>query len=308
MMTDTSIYSDNMDIDESNPKIVDMPIITPSATEMIVDHSMEATSIQQQQQQYVHGNNNNPHIKRRSRVIKWDEETIAEHDKERGTRQRIDEPPTPYRYHSESETDQSEAESELSDKSAFSEPEDMVIATSSASSATTSAHLTSSSAFVPSQISKDLRKNRNSPSIKKKKTISFSPVDSLPVTSTTKHAVMSDWSELQAKLHYHQFLQDNQSDEKVYDDNTMTEPEAEALEEHEEGRSMLEPAGALRFNPSATFMEAEEAKATDFALRRAAHYNEFKVIQALRSRTFHQDDNDEDDDIHDDDEKMEGGY
>merc|ERR1712113_283869 len=26
----------------------------------------------------------------------WDEETIAEHDKERGTRQKIDEPPTPF--------------------------------------------------------------------------------------------------------------------------------------------------------------------------------------------------------------------
>ena len=34
--------------------------------------------------------------------IKWDEETIAEHDKERGTRQKIDEPPTPYAYGTES--------------------------------------------------------------------------------------------------------------------------------------------------------------------------------------------------------------
>ena len=30
--------------------------------------------------------------------VQWDEETIAEHDKDRGTRQIIDEPPTPYRY------------------------------------------------------------------------------------------------------------------------------------------------------------------------------------------------------------------
>eukprot|EP00448_Togula_jolla_P040295 CAMPEP_0170630894 /NCGR_PEP_ID=MMETSP0224-20130122/34286_1 /TAXON_ID=285029 /ORGANISM="Togula jolla, Strain CCCM 725" /LENGTH=211 /DNA_ID=CAMNT_0010959067 /DNA_START=82 /DNA_END=717 /DNA_ORIENTATION=- len=28
--------------------------------------------------------------------VQWDEETIAEHDKERGTRQKIDEPPTPF--------------------------------------------------------------------------------------------------------------------------------------------------------------------------------------------------------------------
>ena len=32
-------------------------------------------------------------------VIKWDEVTIAEHDKERGTRQVIDEPPTPFAHH-----------------------------------------------------------------------------------------------------------------------------------------------------------------------------------------------------------------
>jgi len=33
--------------------------------------------------------------------ITWDEEAIAEHDKERGTRQKIDEPPTPYHYFDE---------------------------------------------------------------------------------------------------------------------------------------------------------------------------------------------------------------
>ena len=32
------------------------------------------------------------------RKIQWDEETISAHDKERGTRQKIDEPPTPYHY------------------------------------------------------------------------------------------------------------------------------------------------------------------------------------------------------------------
>eukprot|EP01036_Dinobryon_divergens_P033274 gene33274-43026_t len=42
--------------------------------------------------------------------IQWDEVTIAEHDKERGSRQKIDEAPTPYRYMS-SESDQSECES-----------------------------------------------------------------------------------------------------------------------------------------------------------------------------------------------------
>ena len=35
--------------------------------------------------------------------VKWDEVTIAEHDKERGTRQKIEEPPTPYHYESDDE-------------------------------------------------------------------------------------------------------------------------------------------------------------------------------------------------------------
>ena len=38
---------------------------------------------------------------KRPQHITWDEETIAEHDKERGTRQKIDEPPTPYHYFDE---------------------------------------------------------------------------------------------------------------------------------------------------------------------------------------------------------------
>lgn len=36
--------------------------------------------------------------------IKWDEEAIAEHDKERGTRQKIDEPPTPFAYESDGDS------------------------------------------------------------------------------------------------------------------------------------------------------------------------------------------------------------
>ena len=39
-----------------------------------------------------------------SKRIKWDEEAIAEHDKERGTRQKIDEPPTPFAYESDGDS------------------------------------------------------------------------------------------------------------------------------------------------------------------------------------------------------------
>jgi len=39
----------------------------------------------------------------KKRHIKWDEETIQEHDKERGTRMKIEEPKTPYAYMSDEE-------------------------------------------------------------------------------------------------------------------------------------------------------------------------------------------------------------
>ena len=35
--------------------------------------------------------------------LRWDEETIAEHDLERGTRQKIDEPNTPFAHHNAAE-------------------------------------------------------------------------------------------------------------------------------------------------------------------------------------------------------------
>ena len=43
-----------------------------------------------------------------SKRIKWDEEVIAEHDKERGSRQKIDEPPTPFAYESDGDSVESD--------------------------------------------------------------------------------------------------------------------------------------------------------------------------------------------------------
>jgi hypothetical protein len=41
--------------------------------------------------------------------ITWDEEVIAEHDKERGTRQKIDEPMTPYNHYVPADDDENDA-------------------------------------------------------------------------------------------------------------------------------------------------------------------------------------------------------
>uniref|UniRef100_A0A7S0AN76 Protein phosphatase inhibitor 2 n=1 Tax=Pyrodinium bahamense TaxID=73915 RepID=A0A7S0AN76_9DINO len=41
--------------------------------------------------------------------VRWDEATIAEHDKERGTRQKIDEPPTPFAWSPPSASEDSDA-------------------------------------------------------------------------------------------------------------------------------------------------------------------------------------------------------
>lgn len=57
-------------------------------------------------------NNNHNDEKKKRPKIQWDEVTIAEHDKERGTRQKIDEAPTPYRYMSESEQSENEYSSD----------------------------------------------------------------------------------------------------------------------------------------------------------------------------------------------------
>eukprot|EP00938_MAST-03A_sp_MAST-3A-sp1_P007374 g7374.t1 len=55
---------------------------------------------------------------RRRRRIVWDEEVIAEHDKERGTRQKIDEPDTPYEYAVEEEEEEKTAPIEFNELAA----------------------------------------------------------------------------------------------------------------------------------------------------------------------------------------------
>jgi len=108
----------------------------------------------------------------RKQKITWDEEAIAEHDKERGSRQKIDEAPTPYRYGSES--DQSEGESGDHD----------------ASKGTTS-----------NQNEPEANKGQTTKEFEDNRVLFRSPAGS--------HNVISDsWEALNAKLHYEKHLQD----------------------------------------------------------------------------------------------------
>ena len=64
------------------------------------------------------GNKSKSKTKDKDAHLKWDEEKIKEHDKERGTRMKIDEPDTPYHhnYDSGSETDGSHRSHERNEK------------------------------------------------------------------------------------------------------------------------------------------------------------------------------------------------
>ena len=162
--------------------------------------------------------------KKRGPHIQWDEETIAEHDKERGTRQKIDEPPTPYAYGTESPMAVDE------------KGEDGVVLGSS-----------------PAGDGK---------------------------------GVLNEWEALNARLTYEQYVQ-NQGGESI-DGQPINRPA-------QTPSSVGESVGMAAEGTGDADEEAEKAaKAKEFAKRRAAHYNEFKVIQAMRARA-EQEDEDEDD-------------
>lgn len=135
------------------------------------------------------------------RALTWDEDVLAEHDKERGTRQKITEPPTPYAYGSDVE-DEEEGTGR------------------------------SSSEASTSQLPPRLKDRMN---------------------------------ELNAKLAYQQHLQ------------------KEALPDSLDVKSSDSDEGR----------ESGDRSKRDFTKKRANHYSEFKVAQALRSRG--QLDDDEDD-------------
>ena len=149
------------------------------------------------------------------RSIKWDEEVISEHDKERGTRQKIDEPPTPFQYGS---ADHSDAESE------------------------------------PGDLAEAVLEKR----------------------SSELWGDTLDVSELQTKLEFEKHLRQAAVDSR---EAALILSRSDQTVFSFDSRKDYEATSSLRFKD-----------------QRNAHYNEFKVIQAMRTKTSTNDDDDEDDD------------
>lgn len=181
---------------------------------------------------------------KRERVIQWDEETIAEHDKERGTRQKIDEPSTPFRHSDGGSAYDSDSEQE----------------------------------------------------------------------ATQKNDVMQSWEKLNAQLCYHQHLQQTSDLQLAQENGGKTAviaqsklqphqcfnefgelPSADSEEILSENPSSHECAQAHMNVSSSECEEGGGGEEGEFKQKRAAHYNEYLVLKALRSKRDFDDDENEGD-------------
>ena len=181
------------------------------------------------------------------RKIQWDEETISLHDKERGTRQKIDEPPTPYHY------DDMETE-KIDDLHKYEENNEVVFKFDDVTQ-NEKEHISSSN-------------NSNNSS-------GTSPSISNHNTNVSNGSVMDQWETLNAKLVYEESMQQQEQDNK------------ERLNEIGELDSEHEANLKAQLN-------AVSGNTSDFANKRAAHYNEFKVLQAMRAKMRDEDDEEDD--------------
>ena len=177
------------------------------------------------------------------RKIQWDEETISAHDKERGTRQKIDEPPTPYHY-DDMETDN------IDELYKYEENNEVVFKFDDVT-----------------QNGKEHISNNNSVS-------SLSSCNDVANHNTNSGNVMDQWEVRNAKLVYEESVQEQQQDKK------------EKL--NEIGELDSEHEANINANPN-----VKSRNSSEFANKRASHYNEFKVLQAMRAKM--RDDEDEDD-------------
>ena len=200
--------------------------------------------------------------------VQWDEETIAEHDKERGTRQKIDEPDTPYRYGEDDDYD--DYTSSITRENATG-----MIDIPGASGLTTDAK-------SPPRHGYGLGESPQS--------FAASP------PAQVGDNVMDVWESLRAKLTYEQQQQQQRSSGTV-------QPATEHIRIHEKVKA-ASAAGAMSTESSATVatdtetvgFDREPAPPTDaFKSKRSAHYNEFQLMKAMAARMAAEEDDEEDD-------------
>lgn len=248
---------------------------------------------------------------KKQKIIKWDEETIAEHDKERGTRyvmfyklllthfplknifffllrQKIDEAPTPYRYLSES--DQSEAES-------GSDGEFLLKAKSSNEKYGQSIlfdsweevnaklhyekHLRSNEDETEHQVYSDFGENispsSSFPKPSLRKTTSYDTEEIIPVASPTSRT----------------YKRNNKS---VHISPAAGPPAVSTNDHLFAGINGSISGGCGDMNTSVSTPDNNvELHREEFKNKRAGHYNEFKMLQAMREKLAVDEDDDEND-------------
>eukprot|EP01041_Mallomonas_annulata_P006321 gene6321-12791_t len=177
-------------------------------------------------------------LKDKKTKIKWDEDVIQEHNKERGTRQKIDEPPTPYRYGSDSELSTSEHENETE--------------------STEKIHVSPKS-----------------------------------TTGFKLNEIKDHWENIHAKLNYHEQLQQDPN----YKPNSKDEPNLLSIpySEHDKKSSKISNSNHhIDHSNSIPEKEISEHETDDqFKEKRAAHYNEYKILKAMKLKMQQQEEDDE---------------
>ena len=168
------------------------------------------------------------------RVIQWDEATLAEHDKERGTRQKIDEPPTPFNFRQD-RSDSCESEGGGGGGGGGRE----------GGGGGSEEHFLDSSGDL-----------------------SGSTSNAASGLGDVRSAL--DWSTLHAKLNYEQHLRSDNID------LDGTRDVASVFGVHNQ------PVEVVFESEHGPTSESESTITKHFKDKRNAHYNEFKVIQALR--------------------------